>query len=147
MKRALKYGLLVAVIIAVWITLKHWGLHLDQARGATFDLVVFNVAAIIGLALGIIDKRAANNGALSFGEGMKTGVAIAVTYAVLTAIYFAVVLVVVGPVLMQQAGHVGPGGEITGPILIKAFAGLIIGMALIGAILSVFVSLVLKRKL
>ena len=147
MKRALKYGLLVAVIIAIWITLKHWGLHLDQARAATFDMVVFNVAGIIGLALGIIDKRAENNGTLSFGEGLKTGVAIAVTYAVLTAIYFAAVLVAVGPELMQQAGHSGPGGEITGPILIKAFAGLIIGMALIGLILSGFVTLVLKRKM
>jgi len=146
MKRALKYGILVAVIIAVWIALKHWGLHLDQTRAAIFDTVIFNVAGIIGLALGISDKRAANNGALTFGEGMKTGVAIAITYAVLTAIYFALVLVLVGPVLMQQAGHVGPNGEITGPILIKAFAGLIIGMTFIGAILSVVVTLVLRRK-
>ncbi|MDX6611097.1 MAG: hypothetical protein QOD75_283 [Blastocatellia bacterium] len=147
MKRALKYGLLVAVIIAVWIALKHWGLHLDQTRAAIFDTVVFNVAGIIVLALGISDKRAANNGGLTFGEGMKTGVAIAITYAVLTAIFFALVLVLVGPGLMQQAGHVGPNGEITGPILVKAFAGLIIGLAFIGTILSVFVTLILKRRL
>jgi uncharacterized protein DUF4199 len=146
MKRALKYGVLVTAIIAVWVALKHWGLHLDPARAAIFDTVIFNVAGLIGLSLGISEKRAANNGVLSFGEGMKTGVSIAFAYAVLTAIYFAILLFVVGPKLMQQAGEVAPGDEITGVILLKAFAAVLIWMTLIGTILSLFVSLVLRRR-
>jgi hypothetical protein len=146
MKRALKYGVLVTVIIAVWVALKHWGLHLSPERAAIFDTLIFNVAGLVGLSLGISDKRSANHGALSFGEGMKTGVSIAVTYAILTAIYFAVLLVIVGPKLMQQAGEVEPGGAVTTLILVQAFSGVLIGLTVIGTILSVFVSLVLKRK-
>jgi len=147
MKRALTYGMLVSAIIAVWVALKHWGLNLDPARAAIFDTVIFNVAGLIGISLGISEKRSANHGALSFSQGLKTGVSIAITYATLTAIYFAILLLIVGPKLMQQAGEVEPGGAITGVILLQAFAGVLIGLTVIGTILSVFISLVLKRKL
>ena len=146
MKRALKYGLLVTGIIAVWVAVKHWGLHLDPERAAISDTIVFNVAALIGLSLGISEKRAANRGLLSFGEGMKTGVSIAVCYATLTAIYFGILLLAVGPKLIQQAGEAGPAGEVTGAIIAKAFTAVLIGMTVIGTILSLFVSLVLRRK-
>ena len=146
MKRALKYGILVTAIIAIWVALKHWGLHLDPTRAAIFDTVIFNVAGVIGLSLGISDKRSANQGTLTFGDGMATGVAIAITYAVLTAIYFAILLLIVGPKLMQEAGEAGSGGQVTGAVIAKAFAGVLIGMTVIGTILSLFVSLVLRRK-
>lgn len=145
MKRALKFGILVAGIIAAWVALKHWGLHLDPSRTAMFDTVVFTAAGILGLFLGIKDKRSANGGVLTFGEGFKTGVCIAATYSVLTAIYFAILLVLVGPELMQKAGHAGPGGEMSASIMVQAFGGLVIGMTLIGAVLSVVVALVLRR--
>ena len=146
MKRALKYGLLVTGIIAVWVALKHWGLHLEPARAAIFDTLVFNFAALIGLALGISEKRSANQGVLSFGEGMKTGVGIAISYATPTAIYFAILLLAIGPKLMQESGETGPNGVVTGAVIAKAFAGVLIGMTVIGTILSLFVSLVLRRK-
>jgi hypothetical protein len=146
MIRALKYGVLVTGIIAVYVALKHWGLHLDPARAAVLDTAVFNLAALIGLTLGISERRSANQGLLSFGEGMQTGVCIAIAYAALTALYFAILLLAVGPGIMQQSGEVNANGEVTGAVIGKAFAGVLIGMTVIGTILSLFVSLVLRRK-
>ena len=145
MIRALKYGVLVTGIIAVYVALKHWGLHLSPARAAMIDTAVFNFAALIGLSLGISERRSANRGLLSFGEGMQTGVCIAITYAALTALYFAILLLAVGPAIMQQSGEVNANGQVTGAVIAKAFAGVLIGLTVIGTILSLFVSLVLRR--
>jgi len=145
-KNAFKYGVLVAIIIATWIALKHLVLHIDPARAAIFDTIVFNAAGILGLFLGIGGEKARNDGVLSFGAGVKTGFFIALTYAVLTATYFAVLLLIVGPRLMQQAGEAGPGGEVTARILIQAFAGVVIGLTLTGTILSVIISLLLRKR-
>ena len=147
MKRAFKYGLLVTVMIVLWVALKHFALHIDPARAAIFDTIIFNVAGILGLSLGIRDLRRANGGSLTFGEGIKTGFSIAVTYAVLTSIYFAILLLVIGPKLMQQAGEVGPGNEVTGMVVVKAFAAVLVGLTLTGTILSVIISLVLHKRL
>lgn len=146
MKRALKYGLLVTSIIVVWVALKHFGLHIDPARAAIFDTIIFNVAGILGLSLGIRDQRLANGGWLTFFQGVKTGFFIAVTYAVLTSIYFAGLLLLIGPKLMQQAGEAGPNNAVTGLVMVKAFAGVLIGLTLIGTILSVIISLVLRKQ-
>ena len=146
MKRALKYGLLVTVIIVFWVALKHFVLHIDPARAAIFDTIIFNVSGILGLSLGIRDLRRANGGSLTFGEGVKTGFSIAVTYALLTSVYFAILLMVIGPKIMQQAGEVGPGNEVTGLVVVKAFAGVLVGLTLVGIILSVIISLVLRKR-
>ena len=146
MKKAFKDGVLVAIIIATWVALKHLILHIDPARAAIFDTIVFNAAGILGICLGIRDEKVRNGGVLSFGAGVKTGFFVALTYAVLTAIYFAVLLLIVGPGLLQRAGEAGPGGEVTARILIQAFAGVVIGLTLTGTILSVIISLLLKKR-
>ena len=146
MRRALKYGVLVTIIIATWVALKHVVLHIDPARAAILDTIIFNVAGIVGLSLGIRDKRVANGGSLTFGAALKTGFSIALTYAVLTAIYFAILLLLIGPKLMQQAGEAGPGGEVTPLILAQAFAAVLIGLTLTGTILSVIISLILRKR-
>jgi len=146
MKRAFKYGLLVTLIIVLWVALKHFLLHIDPARAAVFDTIIFNVAGILGLSLGIRDLRRANGESLTFGEGVRTGSSIAVTYALLTGIYFAILLLVIGPKIMQQAGEAGPGNEVTGLVVVKAFAGVLVGLTLIGTILSVIISLVLRKR-
>lgn len=146
MKRAFKYGVLVAIIIAAWVALKRLVLHIDPARAAIFDMIVFNTAGILGVFLGIRDEKARNGGALTFGTGVKTGFFIALTYAVLTAIYFALLLLIVGPRLMQQAGEAGPGGEVTALTIAQAFAGVLIGLTLTGTILSIIVSLILRKR-
>ena len=138
MKIALKYGIAVTVVIAAWVALKHFVIHLESHSAQLADLFVFNFAAIVGLVLGIKSRRAANGGMLTFSEGWKTGMSIAVTYALLTSLYFVFLLVLVGPKLMQQEGETS---------YVKAFAGVSLGFAVFGAIFSAIIALILKQKL
>ena len=138
MTRALKYGIAVAAVIAAWVTLKHFVLHLEGPTAQYADIVVFNLSAIVGLVLGIKSKRAANGGILTFGDGWKTGISIAVTYAIFTSLSFLVLLAVLGPKLMQQEGETS---------YLKAFLGASFGFAVLGTILSAIIALILKKRL
>jgi hypothetical protein len=136
MKIALKYGIAVTVIIAAWVALKHFVLHLAGSEAQFADVAIFNFTAIVALALGIRERRMANGNRLTFLQGMATGVSIAVTYAILTSLYFALLLSLVGPKLMQQENETS---------FVKAFFGVSIGFALFGAIFSALISLVLRK--
>jgi hypothetical protein len=137
MKLALKYGIAVTVVIAAWVALKHFVLHLESQPAQLADVAVFNFAAIVGLVQGIREKRAMNGGSLTFGGGLITGISIAVTYAILTSAYFAILLAVVGPKLMQQEGETS---------MVKAFLGVSIGFALFGTVFSAMIALLLKKS-
>src|SRR5258707_11617837 len=136
MKLALKYGIAVTVVIAAWVALKHFVLHFEGPRAQIADVGVFNLAAIAGLVLGIREKRRMNGGTLVFADGLITGIKIAVTYAILTSAYFAILLATLGPRMMQREGETSLG---------QAFAGVSIGFALIGTMLSSIISVILKR--
>jgi hypothetical protein len=137
MKLALKHGIAVTLAIAAWVALKHFVLHFEGPRAQIADMVAFNLVAIVGLTMGIRAKRKANGGWLTFVQGWKTGISIAVTYALLTSLYFVLLLVVVGPKLMQQEGETS---------YVKAFAGVSIAFALFGTVFSAIIALVLKRR-
>ena len=137
MKIALKYGIAVTLVIALWVALKHFVLHLEGPTAQFADLGIFNLTAIVGLGLGIRERRLANGESLSFVEGLTTGISIAVTYAILTSLYFALLLAVVGPKLMQQQGETS---------IVKAFIGVSVGFALFGTIFSALIALVLKKS-
>ena len=136
MKIALKYGIAVTLVIAVWVALKHFVLHLEGPSAQFADVAVFSFSAIVGLMLGIKEKRLANGDKLTFGEAFLTGLGIAITYALLTSLYFVFLLAVVGPKMMQQEGETS---------YVKAFAGVSIGFALFGAIFSAIIALVLRK--
>ena len=136
MKLTLKYGIAVALVIAAWVALKHFVLHLESQPAQIADVVIFNLTAITGLVLGIREKRSMNGGTLTFGDGLFCGIKIAVTYAILTSVYFVLLLATVGPKLMQQEGETS---------VVKAFLGVSIGFTLFGAVFSAIIALVLRR--
>jgi hypothetical protein len=137
MKLALKYGIFVTLVIAAWVALKHFVLHLESQPAQIADVVIFNLTAIVGLTMGIRERRTVNGGTLTFGDGLITGIKIAVTYAILTSIYFAVLLITVGPKLMQQEGETS---------MVKAFLGISIGFTLFGTVFSALIALVLRKR-
>ena len=138
MKIALKYGVAVTLIIAAWVALKHFVLHLAGPSAQFADMAVFNFTAMVALGLGIKERRVVNGNSLTFWQGLRTGISIAVTYAILTSAYFAVLLATgVGRTLMQQEGETS---------LAKAFIGLAVGMIVFGTILSVLISLVMRKN-
>lgn len=138
MKIALKYGIAVTLVIAAWVALKHFVLHLESRPAQIADIVIFNLAAITGLTLGIREKRTTNGGTLTFGDGLLTGIKISVTYAILTSAYFAMLLATVGPKLLQQEGETS---------VAKAFLGVSIGFTLFGTVFSAIIALILKKKI
>jgi hypothetical protein len=138
MKIALKYGIAVTLVIAGWVALKHFVLHLEGTPAQVADFVIFNLAATIGLTLGIKEKRTANGGTLTFGDGWITGIKIVVTYAILTSAYFALLLVTIGPKLMEQEGETS---------VLKAFLGVSIGFTVFGTVFSAIIALILKKKI
>jgi hypothetical protein len=138
MKLALKYGIAVTLVIAGWVALKHFVLHLEGPPAQLADVVIFNLAAITGLALGIREKRAVNGGTLTFGDGWLTGIKIAVTYAILSSVYFVILLATVGPKLLQQAGETS---------LAWAFLGITMGYTLFGTGFSAIIALIMRKGL
>ena len=136
MKLAFKYGIAVTLVIAAWVALKHFLLHFPGPNAQVADVIVFNFSAIVALLMGIREKRLANGDRLTFGAGFMTGLSIAVTYALLTSLYFVLLLALVGPKIMQQEGETS---------YLKAFAGVSIGFALFGAVFSAIIALVLRR--
>jgi K+-transporting ATPase c subunit len=74
---------------------------------------------------------------LTFVQGWKTGISIAVMYSILISLYFIFLLALVGPKLMQQKGETS---------YVKALVGAPIGFALFGTVFSAIIALVLKRK-
>src|SRR5437016_3388553 len=80
MKLALKYGIAVTLIIAAWVALKHFVLHIEGPSAQLADLAVFNLSAIVALMMGIKERRIANGDRLTFLQGLGTGVSIVVTY-------------------------------------------------------------------
>jgi hypothetical protein len=137
MKIILKYGIAVTLIIAAWVALKHFVLHLQGPSAQLMDVAVFNLTAIVSLGMGIKEKRSANRNRLTFLQGLGTGMSIAITYAILTSVYFVLLLSIVGPKLMQQEGETS---------VVKAFFGVSIGFALFGTIFSALISLVLRKS-
>jgi preprotein translocase subunit Sec61beta len=138
MKIPLKYGIAVTLVIAGWVALKHFVLHLEGPPAQIADVVIFNLAAITGLTLGIREKRIVNGGLLRFGDGLVTGIKIAVTYAILISAYFAILLALVGPKLMQQEGETS---------VVMAFLGIGIGFTIFGIVFSAIIALILRKKL
>jgi hypothetical protein len=137
MRIAIKYGIAVTLLIAGWVALKHFVLHLEGPTAQITDVVIFNLAAITGLTLGIREKRKLNDGLLTFGDGLVTGIKIAITYAILISAYFAILLALVGPKLMQQEGETS---------VVMAFLGIGIGFTLFGVVFSAIITLILKKK-
>jgi len=137
MKIALKYGIAVTLVIAAWISLKHFVLHLEDSSAQLADGAIFNLTALVALMFGIRERRLANGDRLTFMQGLATGASIAVTYAILTSLFFALLLWLVGPKLMQQQGETS---------MVKAFLGVSIGLALIGTVFSALISLVVRKS-
>jgi hypothetical protein len=119
------------------VALKHFVLHIEGQSAQLADLAVFNLSAIFALMMGIREKRLANGDRLTFLQGLGTGVSIALTYTILTTLYFALMLRLVGPSLMQQEGETS---------VTTAFLGLGIGLLAFGTIFSLLISLVMKKS-
>ena len=145
MKIALKYGLLITVVVVLWILIVR--LWLDMGGGPKGQIVsglLFNAAAILAIFLGMRERKKLLGGALSFKEGVKTGVAISLVYAISACLFFMIEYLVAGPKLLLS--EAGPQTTALWQVVVIAYAGLFLGSLFFGLIYSTLIAFFLARR-
>lgn len=146
MKIALKYGLLITAVVVAWIVIVR--LVMDVGADSRANIVapmLFNLAAILAILLGIKARKNELDGALPFKEGLKTGMKISLVYAVSACLFFMIEFVVAGPKLL-----LAEAGPVTGPmwqVAAAAYAGLFFGSLISGLVYSTVISFFMARRL
>ena len=145
MKIALKYGLLITAVVAVWIVIVKlaMGVGADSKANAIAP-ILFSVAQILAILLGMRTRKNELNGALSFKEGLKTGVSISFVYAVSACLFFVIEYLVAGPKLLLS--EAGPQDRPLWQVAAFAYTGLFFGSLIFGLIYSTIISFVLAKR-
>lgn len=157
----LNYGLYLGVAgILVNVIVYAMGAHLDPHWSVSLAQGVFLVGLIV---LGIKKYKEANGGFLSWGQGVKVGVGIAIIAGLIGAIYNYIFMNFIEPEFMTQLMEVQNqklldqglteeqieasnemGKAFQGPLIMSAFA--IIGSAIVGFIISAIAAAVMKKS-
>jgi hypothetical protein len=146
MKIAVKYGLLITLVVVLWIVIVRLWLGLGAGpQGQIISGVLFNAAAILAIFLGMRERKKGLGGSLSFKDGVKTGMAISLVYAISACLFFMIEYSVGGPkLLLSEAGpQPGPLWQVA----VMAYAGLFFGSLLFGLIYSTLIAFFLARRL
>ncbi|MCA1577813.1 MAG: hypothetical protein LC794_10695 [Acidobacteria bacterium] len=144
MKIPLKYGLIAAFGLIIWILAAHWLIPNPQSTVHTLGApIFFNVLHFIVIFLGLKALERERGDKPRFKDALKTGVAIAFVYALTASLFFVGVVLVVGT--RWIAG--GPdAGTPTGVLLAQAFAGLFLGTMLFGLIYSTVIAFFVAKR-
>src|SRR5436190_23628432 len=98
MKLTLRYGLTITAGVIVWTILAHTlvpnPLSIVHSLGT---ITFFNVLHFACIFLGIRALEREKGEKPTFKQGVKLGISISFVYAVTAALFFAIVLLVIGP--------------------------------------------------
>ena len=142
MKIASKYGLSITFVVALWVLVTHFLFPLGpESKANVLGPILFNFAAIVAIYLGI--KARAAESELNLKQGIKTGMAISLVYGISASIFFAILLLVVGPKLMANEGMTQDYPMWAAAL--GAFAGVFFGALILGLIYSTVISFMLVR--
>lgn len=142
---ALKYGLLITAIVVGWVVIVRLLMGVGgDSKANVIAPILFNLAAILAIYLGMKARKNELRGELSFKEGLKIGMAISFVYALSACIFFLIEYLVAGPkLLLSEAGpQTGPMWQVAA----KAYAGLFFGSLLFGLIYSTVISFFIARR-
>lgn len=146
MKIALKYGLLITAVVVGWIVIVRFVLDVGaDSRANLLAPIIFNVAAIVAILLGIRERKQELNGALRFKEGLKTGMKISLVYAASACLFFMIEFLVAGPKLLLS--EAGPQSGPLWQIAAMAYAGLFFGSLISGLVYSTIISFIIVRRM
>jgi len=145
MKIPLKYGLIAAVGLIIWILGAHWLVPNPQSKVHALGApIFFNVLhfAVIFLGLKALEREKGDKP--RFKEALKTGIAIAFVYALAASLFFVGVVLVVGTKWMatEPTAATTP----TGVVLAQAFAGLFVGTMIFGVIYSTVIAFFVAKR-
>ena len=145
MKIALKYGLLITLVVVVWVVVARFLFPIDPKSSLNvLAPVIFNVAEVLAILFGIRAIQRESGGELNFKQGTKTGLSIAFVYALSSCLFFFLLFVFVGRKLManEPMAQTRPMWQVA----LLAYAGLFFGALIFGLIYSAIISFVLVRR-
>ncbi len=145
MKIPLKYGLIATVGVAAWVLIMH-ALFVDpkstvHTLGAPIFFNIFHFA-VIYLGLKALEREQGDRP--TFKEGLKTGVAISVIYALTVSLFFVGVIAVVGTKWI--ASESVPADVPMSRVIIGSFVGLFISALIFGLIYSTLIAFFLAKR-
>lgn len=145
MKIPIKYGLLTALGLIIWVLLAHLLITNPQSLVHTlFGPIFFNVLHFAMIFLGIKALERERGGKPGFKQALKTGVSIAFVYALTASLFFVCVVLFVGDKWLA----VEPGAATTPTrvLLIQTFAGLFLGTIILGLIYSTVIAFFVAKR-
>ena len=145
MKIPLKYGLIAAFGLILWILVVHWLIPNPQSNVHTLGApIFFNVLhfAVIFLGLKALEREKGDKP--RFRDAVKTGIGIAFVYALAASLFFVAVVMVIGTKWM--ATEASAGTRPTAAVLAQAFAGLFVGTMIFGVIYSTVIAFFVAKR-
>ena len=145
-KLALQYGLIITAGVMAWVIIAH--MLVPDPRSPVHSIgamAFFNILHFVVIYLGITALGRLLGERASFKQSVKMGVWISFVYGITAALFFVVVLMVVGTKWM--AGEPGAQQLPTKVVALQAFAGLLIGAILFGLIYSTVIAFALAKRL
>ncbi len=142
MKIALKYGLLITIVVVLWVILVRFIFPVSPESPVNMLApILFNLAAIVAIYFGI--RARGRKGAHTFKEGLSTGLSISFVYAVSSCLFFFVLYLIVGPKLLasEPLAQVYPLWQVA----LFSYAGMFFGALLAGLIFSTVISFFMVR--
>src|SRR5690554_3285106 len=100
-KTALTYGLILGVISIIF-TLMLYSLDMHY-QGGPMVMVVSLVIMVAVIVIGMIQFKKANNGFITFGQGLKVGVGIGLVGVIIGIIFNQVMSGLIDPQMMEKA--------------------------------------------
>jgi uncharacterized protein DUF4199 len=145
MKISLKYGLLITAVVVAWVLIVRFlmGVGADS-KANVIAPILFNLAAIVAIYLGMTARKKELRGELSFKEGVKTGMMISLVYATSACLFFMIEFIVAGPKLLLS--DAGPQAGPIWQVVAIAYSGLFFGSILFGLIYSTIISFFIARR-
>ena len=145
MKIPLKYGLIATLGVAAWVLIAHS--LVPDPKSAVHTLgapIFFNVFHFAVIYLGLKALEREKRDRPTFKEGLKTGVAISVIYALTVSLFFVGVIAVVGTKWL--ASEPVAADVPMSRVIIGSFIGLFIGALLFGLIYSTLISFFIAKR-
>jgi len=142
MKIALKYGLLITLVVVLWVVITKFLFPLaPQSRLNLLAPILFNLAAIIAIYLGI--KESNQGQLLNFRESLKAGIQISLVYAVSASLFFFILFLIKGPTMLGNEPMAA--NYPLWQVAVMAYMGLFFGALVFGLIYSTLISFLIVR--
>ena len=146
MKIPLKYGLLAALGLIIWVVAARTLVANPNSLVHTLGgPIFFNLLHFVMIFLGLKALEREKGDKPAFKEAVKTGVSIAFVYALTASLFFVGVVLVVGTAWLASE----PGATASIPtreLLVQAFAGLFLGTLIFGLIYSTVIAFFVAKR-